>query len=342
MARVMPAGLGELVDERQAALEALERLEGDHRAGLLDEDDYRLLLDEATVRAARALRALEAAGGLREGSEPGAGEERGSPAGDASEGALPDEPAAEAPAPSDGRRAETAPPVSEPTGDQSAGAQLTSSEPLAVGVGGSGEQHRQRSVSSGGRSGTSPRPRRRRWLLGGSVAAFAVAAGVLVGSFATNRLPGQTISGSVRVSSEQRIAEQLVQGRELVAEGRDVVALRLFRTILSEDAGQPEALAYEGWLLRLAGDQAHEPGLVADGRSLISEAIQLDPTYPDAHLFLGLLLAEDDHDLRDAVIQLRLFLADHPSTALVQRAGPQIDAAFHEAGLAPPVPRSGH
>ena len=342
MARVMPAGLGELLDERQAALEALERLEGDHRAGLLDEDDYRLLLDEATVRAARALRALEAAGGLREGSEPGAGEERGSPAGDASEGAAPDEPAAEAPAPSAGRRAETAPPVSEPTGDQSAGAQLTSGEPLAVGVGGSGEQHRQRSVSSGGRSGTSPRPRRRRWLLGGSVAAFAVAAGVLVGSFATNRLPGQTISGSVRVSSEQRIAEQLVQGRELVAEGRDVVALRLFRTILSEDAGQPEALAYEGWLLRLAGDQAHEPGLVADGRSLISEAIQLDPTYPDAHLFLGLLLAEDDHDLRDAVIQLRLFLADHPSTALVQRAGPQIDAAFHEAGLAPPVPRSGH
>jgi len=335
MARVMPGRLGELADERQAALEALERLEGDHRAGLLDEDDYRLLLDEATVRAARALRALEAAGGLGEEPDPGVGEEPSPEAVDTrGRGAL--DAAAAAPPVAAARRAEATSPVARLAGDQPP----EGDAPSGAAVGGG--QHRSRSSPLGGQREPIRRPRRRGWLLGGSVLAFAVAAGVLVGSFATNRLPGQTISGSVRVSSEQRIAEQLVQGRELVAEGRDVVALRLFRTILSEDAGQPEALAYEGWLLRLAGDQAHDPGLVADGRSLISEAIQLDPTYPDAHLFLGLLLAEDDHDLHDAVIQLRLFLADRPSTALVERAGPQIDAAFHEAGLAPPVPRSGH
>lgn len=49
----------ELRDERDLLLMSLEDLEREHEAGDLPDDDYRLLRDRYTVRAARVLRALE-------------------------------------------------------------------------------------------------------------------------------------------------------------------------------------------------------------------------------------------------------------------------------------------
>lgn len=168
--------------------------------------------------------------------------------------------------------------------------------------------------------------RRRRWLLGAGVLALVAAAGAALGAFAKPLLPGQTITGTEQVSSAQQLAQQLVQGRILLSEGKDVLALRLFRRILTRYPNQPEALAYQGWILASAGMQRSDPALVAKGRSYISQAIKVAPTYPDAHLLLAEVLHYALHDERDARIQARLFLADRPSAALVAGAAPLLRA----------------
>lgn len=182
-----------------------------------------------------------------------------------------------------------------------------------------------------------PRRRRRDLALVGGILCLVAALGIVVGAFATARLPGQTISGSVKTTPTQQLAQELVQGRILVAEGRDAEALRVFGDILAKSPGQPEALAYRGWLYVLAGEARHNPALLARGRSDISAAVRRAPSYPDAHLFLGIVLYRDVHDTHDALIQMQLFLADHPSNALVANAAPQVNAVFVAAGEKGPV-----
>lgn len=51
----------ELAERRDRALEALRELEADHRAGRVDDDDYRAAVGSLRREAAEALRALDAA-----------------------------------------------------------------------------------------------------------------------------------------------------------------------------------------------------------------------------------------------------------------------------------------
>jgi hypothetical protein len=50
----------ELVEERDRALAALKELEFDHRTGKISDSDYRALVGPLRLRAAEALRSLEA------------------------------------------------------------------------------------------------------------------------------------------------------------------------------------------------------------------------------------------------------------------------------------------
>ena len=52
-----------LAEERDRALAALKELEADHRAGRIDDDDYRASLGPLRREAAEALGALERSGG---------------------------------------------------------------------------------------------------------------------------------------------------------------------------------------------------------------------------------------------------------------------------------------
>ena len=176
-------------------------------------------------------------------------------------------------------------------------------------------------------------------MLWGGIASLGAAMVIVVASYSAPRLPGRPITGSLKLTATQKLAEQLVQGRVLVSEGHYGTALGLFRAILRSHPGQPEALAYEGWLLVLAGHGSGNRRLMDTGRSDISRAVGTDPTYPDGHLFLGATLYSYYGDLPDALIQFRLFLADHPSQALVSAAAPTIDAAFSKAGVSSPVPK---
>jgi tetratricopeptide (TPR) repeat protein len=297
------------VEEREVALAAIERLEAERADGLIDELDYRALRAGYLARAAEAVRQVDRIEASRPGRAGAAAPDGGPTDGGTAEAAMADG------AMADGATADGATADGDPADRASA---------------------RVRPAPAAGR-------RRRGVLLGAAGLCLVVAVGILVGRFAGPELPGQFVTGSVQATPTQRLAMQLVQGRILVSEGKPVEALRLFDSILRTHPTQPEALAYSGWLMAEAGAAEHRAKLVATGRSRLSEAVAEDPTYPDAHLLLGDVLFRDLHDLADAVVQFKLFLADHPSPALVAEARPLIDAAFQAAGLRPlPAVASGH
>ncbi|HZQ82055.1 MAG TPA: hypothetical protein VFB25_08775 [Gaiellaceae bacterium] len=74
----------ELIEERDRALAALKELEFDHRAGTIDDEDYRTLVTPLRQAAARALRSLDAETGNRRSmselpTEPGPPPDEGTP-----------------------------------------------------------------------------------------------------------------------------------------------------------------------------------------------------------------------------------------------------------------------
>ena len=178
--------------------------------------------------------------------------------------------------------------------------------------------------------------RRRRGLVAVVVLCVVVAAGALVVAGATHRLPGQTSSGSVTLSDDQRLAQQLLQARVLAGQGKDLDAIKLYDQVLALAPRQPEALAYRGWLLRLAGVAAHDQSLVAQGRASVGAAVAIDPGYPDARAFLGFILFQDARDPVGASEQFRAFLADHPQAQMVALTRDVVAQAF--AAVGQPVP----
>jgi tetratricopeptide (TPR) repeat protein len=148
---------------------------------------------------------------------------------------------------------------------------------------------------------TAPAPSPRRWLVLIPIVAVAVVAGLLVARAAGQRLPGDAVTGSITQSSPDRLA----QARQYIADGKAVEAIKLYDRILKDDPKQPEALAYRGWLIRLAG-------LSDDALGYIDRAIAADPSYPDAHFFKGMILWKDRHDPAGAVPEFQAFLAANP------------------------------
>jgi tetratricopeptide (TPR) repeat protein len=168
------------------------------------------------------------------------------------------------------------------------------------------------------------------------IVCFVAAAAGLVVTRATHRLPGQTASGSVTLTDDQRLAQELVQARVLATQGKDLDAIKLYDKVLAVEPRQPEALAYRGWLLRLAGVAGHDQALLAQGRASVGAAVAQDPSYPDARVFLGYILFQDAHDTVGATAQFRAFLADHPQAQMVSLTSNVVAQAF--AAVGQPVP----
>jgi tetratricopeptide (TPR) repeat protein len=133
------------------------------------------------------------------------------------------------------------------------------------------------------------------------IAVVAVAAGLLVAHSAGDRLPNEAATGSITSST----SDQLAAARRYIQDGKAVDAVKLYDRILRSDPKQPEALAYRGWLVRLAG-------LPDDGLTYIDRAIAADPTYPDARFFKGMILWKDKHEAAAAIAEFQAFLASNP------------------------------
>jgi len=277
--------------ERDRLLAIVAELDFEHDAGVLSDQDWESLRDSATRRAAAAIRAITA----REGGEVDATAE----AVVGVEGSLEREPIVAASAPAAPRRGRSA-------GD------------------GAGPE-----PSNPGRGSRSRRQRRRRTgtIVIGSLAVL-VGAFVLLSVLSSVRLPGQTISGSVELSPGQQLIQRLDQARELVAEHKPLEAIKLYQQILATSPDEPEALADEGWLIRVAGVSDHDPALVTRGRSLVEAAVAADPSYANARAYLGIIELEDRHNPAAAVSEFRAFLADHPSSALLASVRTELVAAF--------------
>src|SRR6185437_10417403 len=92
----------------------------------------------------------------------------------------------------------------------------------------------------------------------------------------------------------------------------DQAALVLYNEVLSSDPSNPAALAGAGWLMWNLGTASHVAGFIVDGRSEVARAVRVAPTYYQGHLYLGLILANQDHNNAAAVVQFDEFLADNP------------------------------
>jgi tetratricopeptide (TPR) repeat protein len=178
------------------------------------------------------------------------------------------------------------------------------------------------------------------WRKLGIVAAcllIALGAVILVVHSVQARQPGEASSGSVTLSQAQLIEQQLNQATTLNQQGSTKAALELYDKVLSEDPSNPAALAYAGFLQWNVGTTAQVASLVRIGRAEIETAVKDAPTYFQAHLFYGLVLANQDHNDSAAVAQFKDFLADGPPAAELSQAAPLVSGAYKGAGVALPA-----
>jgi tetratricopeptide (TPR) repeat protein len=185
-----------------------------------------------------------------------------------------------------------------------------------------------------------PMPLWRKLGIVGSCLLIAAGAVILVVHSVQARQPGQASSGSVTLSQAQLIEQQLNQANTLNQQGSTKAALELYDKVLTEDPSNPAALAYAGFLQWNVGTTAQVASLVRVGRAEIQTAIKDAPTYFQAHLFYGLVLANQDHNDAAAVAQFNDFLADGPPNAELAQAAPLVSGAYKAAGVALPSPFS--
>jgi cytochrome c-type biogenesis protein CcmH len=185
----------------------------------------------------------------------------------------------------------------------------------------------------------SPRPRRsrrQRLLLGGGIATLSVALVLVVAAFATERLPGQTVSGNIDLSQQAQVQQTLAQAATLENEGQSGEAAQLYQQVLNGQPGNEVALAQLGWLEYETGVRSGNAALMADARSKLTRAVHLAPDDYAGRLYLGTLLLQADGNAAGAVTQYRAFLADDPPVDLVQQAAAVLRQAYAKAGV--PVP----
>ena len=167
----------------------------------------------------------------------------------------------------------------------------------------------------GAPSTTSWRRRARRALVALAVAGAALGAGLVVDGSAGNRLPTQSITGSLPPA----IGNELVDAQTDLVRGDDVQALKLFEAVLAAQPNEPEALAYSGWIVANAGVASKSPSLLARGVASLKAAERADPSYPDTYLLLGLTNLGTG-DPAAAVSDLHRYLALGPPAADAQAA----------------------
>ena len=157
------------------------------------------------------------------------------------------------------------------------------------------------------------------------VAAVALAGGLGVARWSGERVGDRPITGSV----SSGLADRLAEAHRLDGEGKAVEALKRYDAVLREDPRNVEALAYRGWLLKRAG-------LADAALASLDRAVAIDPRYPDAHFFRGMVLYQDRNDPAAAVPEFQAFLANDPPPAMVGPVEEVLNRARRDAGL--PVP----
>ena len=152
------------------------------------------------------------------------------------------------------------------------------------------------------------------------------------------RLPGESATGTVSLSSAQQERETLDRAAILGSEGQVANAVQLYNEVLQKDPEQPDALTYGGWLVRLAGLSSRNRLVVARGDASVARAVKVAPGYPDGHALYGVILYEDFARPVAAVAQFRDALSAGASKSLLMSVAEVAARAFEAARE--PLPRS--
>ncbi len=181
--------------------------------------------------------------------------------------------------------------------------------------------------------------RRTRLVVGiASASCFVAAAALLAASLAGVRLPGESATGSVSLSGAQQEQETLARAAVVGSEGQVAEAVQLYDQVLRTDPNQPDALAYGGWLIRLAGLSARNRVVLARGDASVAKAVKVAPGYPDGHALYGVILYEDFGNPKAASVQFRDALRAGASKNLLTSVAPIAAKAF--AAAREPLPPS--
>jgi tetratricopeptide (TPR) repeat protein len=183
---------------------------------------------------------------------------------------------------------------------------------------------------------------RRRWrvaIVCALVVVIALSVGLVVRG-ASSRLPGETETGSVRLSPQQQLQRTLAQAETLESNGNSAQALKLYQQVLKQSPDQELALSESGWLEFEAGVDARNASLLSKGQEAEEKAETVDPNGFGPHLYLGsMYLVEGQKTM--AVDEYKEFLADDPPAAVVDDASTYIDRAYEESGLPAPTLSAG-
>jgi cytochrome c-type biogenesis protein CcmH len=185
-------------------------------------------------------------------------------------------------------------------------------------------------------STTIRRRSRNTWFLVGAIGCFVAALALAVPLFSSDRLPGQSATGSVALSPSQQVSSALDQAAAVENQGQLGLAAQLYQTVLTGHPDNEVALAQLGWLEYRIGQQGASATLVSDARSKLSRAATLDPGDYAVHLYLGTLLLQSDRNAPGAVDQFAEFLADKPPATVLAQAASVLHQAYTAAGK--PIP----
>jgi len=184
-------------------------------------------------------------------------------------------------------------------------------------------------------------PRRLKWLTIGAIIIFVALAGYFLAHTAGSRSPGQTITGNnqlngssspttVALAGEVAAANAAVAAQpdsyaERIRYARDLLQVQNYPEAIKQysaasriDPTQAEPLAYSGWISAVVSESVDDASLkkaLLDGASArINQATSVDPTYPDAYVFKGLLLSQLLNKPCDAVPAFQRFLVLAPES----------------------------
>jgi hypothetical protein len=178
-----------------------------------------------------------------------------------------------------------------------------------------------------------PRRRYGTWSRVGIVVAclFILAGAVILVDHAVSpAAPGQAPSGTVTLSKAQQVEDQLAAADVLTENGEDQQALELYNKVLTEDPDDPYALAAGGWLEWNAGVSGKSAATERAGRASEEKAVRVAPQFAGGHLYLGLILLDQDDNATGAIKQFTAFLG-YGSKAEIKSFASQIEPAWSQA-----------
>jgi cytochrome c-type biogenesis protein CcmH len=174
--------------------------------------------------------------------------------------------------------------------------------------------------------------RRRSWSIGLALAVVVgVGGGVLVARQAGQRLPLQTATGGIEDSTASLLAQARLAGASDVTS-----AIELYGRVLETDPDNVEAITYRAWLIMLSARQFDESlrnQAYASTITALGRAIELEPGYPDAICFLGIVVFRDGGDAASAKEFIDRCLDREPPAevrGLVESLQKEVDAALGE------------